>query len=226
MPLKQPFTYSDINALLNTACVGKFELKDQYIVMQLSQLTLSMTEHNLLKIHDLINEKGEIYSCFAIDPNYTRNNKERPINIPERLALLLNDYLEWYSRQSIPSEYRHNLNTYRGFSKKAPVLLNDYLKEFTMGENKLRKGTGLQPTSLRAKVSKLLKLAALDWATPKTFENSLVINLAHKNVSVSAIRKAFGYSSNDVVTDKINGNILTLSDALNKVYSGIKVTGH
>jgi hypothetical protein len=226
MSLKQPFTDSDINALLNTACIGKHELKDQYIVMQLSQLTLSMTEHNLLKVHDLINEKGEICSNLGVPAAYTRNNKERPVNIPERLALLLEEYLQWYIKQDIPSEYKHNLNTYRGFSDEAPILLNDYLKEFAMGKNNARKGSGKQPTSLRSKVTKLLRLAALEWATPKTFENSLVINLADKRVTVSAIKKAFGYSSNDVVTDKINGNINTLSEALNKIYSGIKVTGH
>jgi hypothetical protein len=226
MSLKQPFTRDDINALLNVSCVGKHELKDQYLIMQLSQLTLSMTEHNLIKVHDLINEKGEIYSKFVIPAVYTRNAKERIIEIPERLAASLEVYLAWYIKQDIPSEYKHNLNTYRGFSNNAPILLNDYLRRFAMGENHARKGTGLQPTALRSKVTKLLKLSALDWATPRTFENSLVINLAHKNVSVGAIKKAFGYSTNEVVKDKINGNILTLSDALNKIYSGIKVTGH
>jgi hypothetical protein len=34
------------------------------------------------------------------------------------------------------------------------------------------------------------------------------------------------YRSRETVLSRINGNVLTLSDALNNVYSRIKVTGH
>jgi hypothetical protein len=35
-----------------------------------------------------------------------------------------------------------------------------------------------------------------------------------------------GYASRQVVTDKYNGNLLQLSDAINSVYSRIKMTGY
>jgi len=61
-------------------------------------------------------------------------------------------------------------------------------------------------------------------ATAKTFEDSLIIHLA-KNVDHSVVADLFGYASRQVVTDKYNGNLLQLSDAINRVYSKIKVTG-
>ncbi len=61
MSLSQIFIYDDIQALLKQSCHGKYELKDRYLISQLTFLTLSLSEHNLLKVHDLINERGEVY---------------------------------------------------------------------------------------------------------------------------------------------------------------------
>lgn len=94
-----------------------------------------------------------------------------------------------------------------------------------MSERVVKRGINKQPTNLRTKVNALLKKAGLDWATAKTFEDSLVIHLA-KCVEHGDVADLFGYSSRHVVTDKYNGNLLQLSDAINSVYSRIKVTGH
>ncbi|MCP4058135.1 MAG: hypothetical protein GY738_12625 [Pseudoalteromonas sp.] len=122
-------------------------------------------------------------------------------------------------------KYRHNLGTYRGFSEYAPALLNDRLNEFAMSERTVKSGINKQPTNLRTKVNTLLKKAGLDWATAKTFEDSLIIHLA-RNVDHGVVADLFGYASRQVVTDKYNGNLLQISEAINNVYSRIKVTGH
>ncbi|MEC4089963.1 hypothetical protein [Pseudoalteromonas rubra] len=94
-----------------------------------------------------------------------------------------------------------------------------------MSERVVKAGVNKQPTNLRAKVNKLLSKAGLDWATANTFEDSLIIHLA-KNVDHDVVADLFGFSSRKVVTDKYNGNLMQLSDALNGVYSRIKTTGY
>jgi hypothetical protein len=226
MSLSQTFTGSDINAILEQSCYGKFELKDKYLVMQLTFLTLSLTEHNLLKVHDVINEKGEVYKKWALPSAYSRNNEDRIIEMPEVLCLALETYLDWYVTQELPAEYRHNLNTFRGLSYNAPLLLNDRLKAFAMNERVVKNGVNYQATNLSNKVKNLLNNADLTWATPKTFSDSLIVNLSRNNADINQITKAFGFKSRQVVLDKINGNIINLSDAINNCYSRIKVTGH
>lgn len=226
MSLFQTFTDDDINSLLMQSCYGKFELKDKHLVMQLAFLTLSLTEHNLLKVHDVINEKGEVYKKWDLPSAYSRNNQERIIEMPEVLCLSIETYLDWYVNQELPSEYRHNLNTYRGLSQNAPLLLNDRLKGYAMNERTVKNGVNYQATNLSNKVKGLLNNAGLSWATPKTFSDSLIVNLGRNNVDVGQITKAFGFQSRQVVLDKINGNLLSLSDAINHCYSRIKTTGH
>lgn len=129
------------------------------------------------------------------------------------------------SKQEVPTHYKHNLGTYRGFSEYAPALLNDRLNEFSMSERSVKSGINKQPTNLRTKVNTLLKKGDLDWAKAKTFEDSLIIHLA-KNVDHGVVADLFGFASRQVVTDKYNGNLLQLSDAINGVYSRIKTTGY
>ena len=226
MALFQTFVDEDIQALFDSACYGKYEVKDRYLVTQLTYLTLSLTEHNQLKLHNVINEHGHVYRKWTIPAAYTRNNVERVIEAPEIYCQALEEYLEWYVKQPIPGDYRHNLNTYLGFNEKAPVLLNDRLHEFAMSERTVKNGINKQPTNLRTKVNKLLDKAGLSWATPKTFYDSLIVNLARNNADIGQIVDAFGLSSRQVVLDKVNGSLLGLSDAINQVYSRIKVTGH
>ena len=221
--LKQIFTENDIDSLLNRACAGKYELKDRYLVSQLAYVPLSLTEHNLLRLHQLISDKGEIYRKWVLPAAYSRN-KERIIEVPEVFCQALEHYLNWYEQQEVPVKYRHNLGTYRGFSEYAPALLNDRLNEFAMSERTVKSGINKQPTNLRTKVNTLLKKAGLDWATAKTFEDSLIIHLA-RNVDHGVVADLFGYASRQVVTDKYNGNLLQISEAINNVYSRIKVTG-
>jgi len=45
-----------------------------------------------------------------------------------------------------------------------------------------------------------------------------------KNVDHGVVADLFGFASRQVVTDKYNGNLLQLSDAINGVYSRIKTT--
>jgi integrase len=223
--LRQIFVDSDIDSLFNKACTGKFALKDKYLISQLAYVPISLTEHNLLKLHQLINDKGEVYRKWVLPAAYSRNKKERIIEVPEVFCQALERYLDWYEQQEVPAKYRHNLGTYRGFSEYAPALLNDRLNEFAMSERTVKKGINKQPTNLRTKVNTLLKKAGLDWATAKIFEDSLIIHLA-KNVDHGVVADLFGYASRQVVTDKYNGNLLQLSDAINSVYSRIKVTGY
>lgn len=55
----------------------------------------------------------------------------------------------------------------------------------------------------------LLKKAGVDWATAKTFEDSLMIHLA-KDVVHGVVADLFVYASRQVVTDKYSGNLLQL----------------
>lgn len=222
--LKQIFVDNDISSLLSTACTGKYAVKDRYLISQLAYVPLSLTEHNLLRLHQLISDKGEIYRKWVLPAAYSRN-KERIIEVPEVFCQALEHYLNWYEQQEVPAKYRHNLGTYRGFSEYAPALLNDRLNEFAMSERTVKSGINKQPTNLRTKVNTLLKKAGLDWATAKTFEDSLIIHLA-RNVDHGVVADLFGYASRQVVTDKYNGNLLQISEAINNVYSRIKVTGH
>jgi hypothetical protein len=226
MSLSQIFTDNDIQALFDTACYGKYELKDRYLISQLTFLTLSLSEHNLIKVHDLINERGEVYKKWVLPAAFSRNNEDRVIEMPEALCLSVEHYLEWYVKQPIPGEFRHTLNTYRGLSYKAPMLLNDRLKGYSMNEREVKGGLSYQPTNLNNKVKTLLKGAALDWATAKTFSDSLVVNLHRNNSEINQIMKAFGFKSRQTILDKVNGNLLNLSEAINHCYSRIKVTGH
>ncbi|PCI58873.1 MAG: hypothetical protein COB35_12710 [Gammaproteobacteria bacterium] len=226
MSLFQTFVDEDIQAIYDNACYGKNEIKDRYLISQLSYLSLSLTEHNLLKIHNLISETGVVYRQWALPASYTRNNKERVIEVPEVHCQAIEQYLDWYVVQDLPSEYRHSLNTYKGLSCKAPALLNDRLTEYSMSERLIKNGINKQPTNLRTKVNKILMKAGLDWATPKTFYDSLIINLGRGNADINQIVNAFGLSSRQVVLNKMNGNIINLGDALNRVYSRIKFTGH
>lgn len=223
--LRQIFVDNDVNSLLNIACTGKYELKDRYLISQLAYVPLSLTEHNLLKLHQLINDKGEVFRKWVLPAAYSRSKKDRVIEVSEAFCEALEQYLDWYEHQELPVNYRHNLGTYRGFSEYAPALLNDRLNEFAMSERTVKNGINKQPTNLRTKVNTLLKKAGIDWATAKTFEESLIIHLA-KSVDHGVVADLFGYASRQVVTDKYNGNLLQLSDAINNVYSRIKVTGH
>ena len=224
--LTRVFVDEDIQAIYDKSCHGKFELKDRFLISQLTYLTLSLTEHNLLKLHDVINEHGEVYRKFVLPAAYTRNNTERIIEVPEVHCLALEKYLKWYVEQPIPDKYRHSLNTHLGFNDKAPVLLNDRLEEFAMSERKVKGGINKQPTNLRSKVNKLLVKAGLAWATPKTFYDSLIVSLARTNADINQIVDAFGLSSRQVVLDKVNGSLISISEAINQVYARIKVTGH
>ncbi|WP_259401748.1 hypothetical protein [Pseudoalteromonas sp. SG44-1] len=179
----------------------------------------------MLKLHQLINDKGEVYRKWFLPAAYSRNKKDRIIEVPEVFCQALEQYLDWYEQQDLPAKYKHNLGTHRGLSEYAPALLNDRLNEFAMSERVIKKGINKQPTNLRTKVNTLLKKAGLDWATAKNFEDSLIIHLA-KNVDHGVVADLFGYASRQVVTDKFNGNLLQLSEAINNVYSRIKVTGH
>lgn len=169
-----------------------------------------LTRH--LRLHQLISEKDEVYRKWVLPAAFSRNKKDRVIEVPEVFCQALEQYLDWYERQELPPEYKHNLNTFRGFSKNAPALLNDRLSGFAMSERSVKNGINIQPSNLRTKVNTLLKKASLDWATAKTFEDSLIIHLA-KNVDHGVVADLFGYSSRQVVTDKYNGNLLQLSMA-------------
>ncbi|WP_232056541.1 hypothetical protein [Pseudoalteromonas sp. A25] len=199
-------------------------MKDRYLICQLAYVPLSLTEHNLLKLHQMMNDKGEVYRKWVLPAAYSRNKKDRIIEVPEVFCQTLEHYLDWYKQQDIPAKYKHNLGTHRGFSEYAPALLNDRLCEFAMSERTVKSGINKQPTNLRTKVNTLLKKAGLDWATAKTFEDSLIIHLA-KNVDHGVVADLFGFSSRQVVADKYNSNLLQLSDALNKVYARIQTTG-
>lgn len=223
--LRQIFVDSDIDSLLNTACTGKFAVKDRYLIAQLTYVPLSLTEHNLLRLHQLISDKGEVYRKWVLPAAYSRSKKDRVIEVPEVFCQALETYLAWYEQQELPPKFRHNLGTHRGFSEFAPSLLNDRLNEYAMSHRAVMSGINKQPTNLRTKVNTLLKKAGLDWATAKTFEDSLIIHLA-KNVDHGVVADLFGYSTRKIVTDKYNGNLLQLSDAINSVYARIKVTGH
>ena len=94
--LTRVFVDEDIQAIYDKSCHGKFELKDRFLISQLTYLTLSLTEHNLLKLHDVINEHGEVYRKFVLPAAYTRNNTERIIEVPEVHCLALEKYLKWY----------------------------------------------------------------------------------------------------------------------------------
>ncbi|CAH9064454.1 hypothetical protein PSEHALCIP103_03150 [Pseudoalteromonas haloplanktis] len=223
--LRQILVDTDIESLLNTACTGKYELKDRYLITQLAYVPLSLSEHNLLKLHQLMNDKGEVYRKWVLPAAYSRNKKDRIIEVPEAFCQAIENYLDWYEQQKVPAKYRHNLGTYRGFSEYAPALLNDRLNEYAMSEREVKGGINKQPTNLRTKVNALLKKAGLEWATAKTFEDSLIIHLA-RNVDHGVVADLFGYASRQVVTDKYNGNLLQISEAINNVYSRIKVTGY
>ncbi len=192
---------------------------------QLAYVPLSLIEHNQLKVHHIINAHGHAYKKWLLPGSYSRNGKGREIEVPEVFCQSLERYLDWYVEQDLPAEFRHNLNTYRGLSEQAPALLNDRLSAYSMSERIVKSGINKQPTNLRTKVNKLLARAGLDWATAKTFEDSLIIHLA-KNVDHGVVADLFGFSSRQVVTDKYNGNLLQLSDALNGVYARIQATGH
>jgi hypothetical protein len=191
-------------------------------------VALSLLEHNLLKVHDLINDKGEVYRKFAIPAAYTKHNMERVIELPtsDKLCKSIENYLDWYVKQDIPPEYRHNLHTYRGLSEDAPMLLNDDFKDYKLTKNKSPTGARLQPNNLRNKVKSLLVGAGMEWATFSTFSDSLIIYLHQNNAPVQDIIKAFAFRSRETVLSRINGNIVTLGEAINKVYSRVPVTGH
>ncbi|WP_240654898.1 hypothetical protein [Pseudoalteromonas rubra] len=222
--IRQIFTDDHIRLLLTCACAGKFKIKDQYLITQLAYVPLSLTEHNQLKVHQLIDVHGHAYKKWLLPGAYSRNGKDREIEVPEVFCQSLERYLNWYVEQELPKEFRHNLNTYLGLSEYAPVLLNDRLHGYSMSERVVKAGVNKQPTNLRAKVNKLLSNAGLDWATAKTFEDSLIIHLA-KNVDHGVVAGLFGYNSRQMVTDKYNGNLLQLSDAINSIYSRIKANG-
>ena len=106
------------------------------------------------------------------------------------------------------------------------MLLNNEFKAYKMTENKTEKGAEYQPNNLRSKIKSLLNKAGYEWATFKTFTDSLIVNLHRNNADVKQIVEMFEFRSRETVLNRINGNVLALSDALNKVYSRIKVTGH
>ncbi|GAA5141089.1 hypothetical protein GCM10025767_27990 [Thalassotalea piscium] len=220
------FTDKDICQLIDVNSYGKHKVKNEYLINQLMYLALSLTEHNLLKVHDLINEKGEVYRKFAIPKEYTKHLEERVIELPEKFILSVEKYLEWYVKQDIPSEYRHNLHTYRGLSEDAPMLLNDEFKEYKLTKNKSPNGARLQPNNLRNKVKSLLSKAGLEWATFSTFSDSLIIYLHKNNAPVQDIIKAFAFRGRETVLNRINGNVVTLGEAINKVYERVPVTGY
>ena len=53
-----------------------------------------------------------------------------------------------------------------------------------MSEWVVKNGINKQPTNLRNKVNILLNGAGLEWTTPKTFFDSLIINLARNNADI------------------------------------------
>ncbi len=189
-------------------------------------MALSLTEHNLLKVHDLINEKGEVYRKFVLPPVYTKHNEERVIELPEKFCISVENYLEWYVKQDIPLEYRHNLHTFKGLSEDAPMLLNDEFQGYKLTKNKSPSGARLQPNNLRNKIKALLNKAGFEWATFSTFSDSLIIYLHENNAPVQEIIRAFAFRSRETVLSRINGNIITLGDAINKVYARVPVVGH
>ena len=226
MSLFQVFTDDDICHLLKANGYGKHKVKNEYLIHQLSFLPLSLSEHNQMMVHDFINKHGEVYRKFTIPAVYTKHNKERVLELPEHFCITVENYLKWYVKQDIPNEYRHKSHTYLGLSKKAPMLLNNEFKAYKMTENKTDKGAEYQPNNLRSKIKSLLNKAGYEWATFKTFTDSLIVNLHRNNADVKQIVEMFEFRSRETVLNRINGNVLTLSDALNKVYSRIKVTGH
>lgn len=56
-----------------------------------------------------------------------------------------------------------------------------------MSEWVVKNGINKQPTNLRNKVNILLNGAGLEWTTPKTFFDSLIINLARNNADIPVI---------------------------------------
>ena len=92
--LRQILVDNDINLLLNDACTGKYSLKDKYLITQLACVPLSLTEHNLLKLHQLISDKGEVYRKWVLPAAYSRNKKERIIEVPEVFCQALEHYLD------------------------------------------------------------------------------------------------------------------------------------
>lgn len=96
----------------------------------------------------------------------------------------------------MPTEYKHNLNTYSGISSEDPMLLNDEFKGYKLTKNKSPTAAKLQPNNLRNKVKSLLKKSGLEHATFTTFSDSLIVNLYKNNADI------------------------------NKVYSRVPVTGH
>lgn len=95
-----------------------------------------------------MNDKGEIYCKWALSAAYSRNKKDRVIEVPEVYCQSLEFYLDWYEQQNIPVKFRYNLSTYRGFSEYGPALLNDRLSEFAMSERTVKSGIKKQPTNL------------------------------------------------------------------------------
>ncbi len=75
-------------------------------------------------------------------------------------------------------------------------------------------------------VKSLLNKAGLEWATFSTFSDSLIIYLHQHNVATKDIVNLFNYRSRETVLSRINGNIVTLGEAINKVYARVPVTGH
>lgn len=227
MSLFQVFTDDDICHLLEANGYGKHKIKNEYLIYQLSFLPLSLSEHNQMMVHDFINKHGDVYKEFVIPAAYTKHNKARVIELPDRFCDAVEIYLDWYvSNEDIPSDYRQKSHTFRGLSDEAPMLLNNESNIYARTKNKTATGAEYQPNNLRSKVKSLLNKAGFDWATFKTFTDSLIVNLHRNNADINQIDEMFEFRSRETVLNRINGNVLTLSDALNEVYSRIKVTGH
>ncbi|ATD08886.1 hypothetical protein PPIS_a4228 [Pseudoalteromonas piscicida] len=73
--LRQIFVDSDIGSLLNTVCTGKYAIKDKYLISQLAYTPLSLKEHNLLRLHQLIDDKGEVYRKWVLPAAYSPTRK-------------------------------------------------------------------------------------------------------------------------------------------------------
>jgi hypothetical protein len=226
MSLFHIFSDSHLNQLIDVNNNGKHKVKNEYLINQLAYLPLSLIEHNQLKVWDLINSNGQVCSKIVVPLEYSKHDEERVIELPEKFCISVENYLNWYSEQKIPTEYKQDLNSYRGFSSEAPMLLNDQFNAYALSTTKTSTGVRTQASNLRNKVRKLLDNAGFEWATFSTFSDSLIVYIHQNGCEINQIVKMFNFRSRETVLSRISGNIVTLGDALNKVYSRVNTVGY
>lgn len=170
----------EIKQLAKKHLKGKFNVRDAALIAFSGMSYLTLLDLSLLKVEDLITEKGAIYKQTTVPAIFNPNGKQKVLVIPNKSFLLglVEEVIEWRKAKGFALS---NLGTYCGLNPESRFFLDNDGETFALtprvkGSSEIAR---MQPTKLRRHFDKFVLPLGV---TPQGLNRSFLLNFYNESI--------------------------------------------